>query len=223
MSLRKSLLFVTILVGMFVMNACKDINESSPVPGMYASSYFSFAPNTVLKYDGDSIIFNDFNNSIDTVEFYYTDSLIQIETIDNQIIYQFDRYLSYDGLEYVYLKSYSLNNHTNGVIRTEDLSNNYLLPYLFSKDSKWNGNQYQLGSEIEYSIDSMATIDLLGAQRKLLKVKQVDEENLIREDKVLEYYTQGLGMSRRYSKNVDKELVTKKIKSGSIVNLVLKP
>lgn len=223
MKARVSIRLVFAVFGILILQACKDTNESSPSPASYASSYFNFSANTLLYYEGDSIIFNDFNNSIDTVHFFYKDSLLAIDSTAKQTNYLFERYVSYDEFQYSYLKTYSLLVNTDGVIRNEDLVNTYLLPFIFSRDSKWNGNQYKLAEEQVFSLDSMDQIEMAGASRKIIKVKQMEEENLIREDQEFEYYVQGLGMSRRYSKNVDKELVTKKIKSGSIVNLVLKP
>jgi hypothetical protein len=223
MKRRISLGMLISLLGILTLNACKNDNESQLSPASYASSYFNFTANTILYYEGDSIIFNDFNNSIDTVHFYYKDSLHTIDSLQNQTHYEFERYVSYDELSYTYLKTYSIIINSDGVVRNEDLASTYLLPFIFSRDSKWNGNQYKSAEELVFSIDSMDNIELAGATRRILKVKQIEEENLIREDNEIEYYVQGLGMSRRYSKNVDKELVTKKIKSGSIVNLVLKP
>jgi hypothetical protein len=200
--------------------ACKDNNVGDTAPANNSDNYFNYSLNSKLYYKGDSIIYNDFNNSIDTIEFSYKDSVVGVDTIGDQIVYQFERFISYDDVEYKYLKNYSINRSKSvGIIKNEDLRNNYLLPYLFTKDSKWNGNQYQLGIYQEYYIDSLGTVIYASGTRKKVKVIQLDEKNLIEEYKTEEHYVEGIGMVYGYYKSINKDISTAEIKSGSIVIL----
>ncbi len=203
--------------------ACKDNSVGNAEPANNANKYFSYALNTTLHYQGDSIIYNDFNNSVDTVKFMYKDSLLSIDSLGEQTVYQFERFISYDNIEYVYLKNYSLNkNKSVGILKNEELRNNYLLPYVFTKDSKWNGNQYQLGIYQEYYIDNIGTVNYANGSRTTVKVIQLDEINLIEEYKKEEHYAEGIGMVYGYYKSINKEISTGEIKSGSIVILAHK-
>ncbi len=200
--------------------ACKDNSVGDTTPANNSDIYFNYSLNTTLLYKGDSIIYNDFNNSVDTIEFRYKDSVVGIDTIGNQTVYQFERFISYDDIEYRYLKSYSLNKSKSvGILKNEDLRNNYLLPYLFTKDSKWNGNQYQLGIYLEYYIDSLGTVVYANGSRKKVKVIQLDEKNLIEEYKTEEHYVEGIGTVYGYYKSINKDISTGETKSGSIVIL----
>ena len=217
--LNLSLLYLLLL---FVI-ACKDNSVGDLAPANNADKYFSYALNSTLHYQGDSIIYNDFNNSVDTVKFMYKDSLLSIDSLGEQTVYQFERFISYDEVEYKYLKNYSLNKSKSvGIVKNEELRNNYLLPYVFTKDSKWNGNQYQLGIYQEYYIDSIGTVNYANGNRTKVKVIQLDEKNLIEEYKTEEHYAEGIGMVYGYYKSITKDISSGEIKSGSIVILAHK-
>lgn len=212
-----------LLIALSVLVSCKKEEKSYLQAPTYAREFFDYAMKTSLNYVGDSIIYNDFSGSIDTVKFVYVDSLVQIDTVANQIIYQFNRYISYAGSTLQYLKNYSINKSINGIIRTEDLVNNFILPYQFVQTSKWNGNQYQIGIYQEYTADSVGKIEYGAAQRKQVKVTQLNETNLLEELKIEEKYVERYGMVYQYQKSIRKDISTGEIKSGSIVILALKP
>lgn len=202
-----------------VFTACKKESEVSIQTALQASSYFNYAPHAVLLYEGDSIVYNDFDNSVDTLRFYYKDSLVGIDSLDTEIAFQFERSHSNNGLEYQYLKNYTINLQPQGIVRTEDLHTRFLLPFSFNKDSKWNGNQYQTGDPEEYFIENISTIEYAGGMRSMLEVQQMNEKNLIREDVRQEYYLEGIGLKYLYSKGVNKNISTGNISSGNIVIL----
>lgn len=211
-----SLFFTAIIL----VVACKDNSVSDTTPANNSDIYFNYSLNTILLYKGDSISYNDFNNRVDSIEFSYKDSVVGIDTIGDQTVYQFERFISYNDVEYKYLKNYSINKSKSvGILKNEDLKNNYLLPYLFTKDSKWNGNQYQLGIYQEYYIDSLGTVIYANGSRKKVKVIQLDKKNLIEEYKTEEHYVEGIGMTYGYYKSINKDISTGEIKSGSIVIL----
>lgn len=217
----KNILFLVISLSFII--SCKKEEKSYLAAPTYAREFFDYPINTTLRYSGDSIIYNDFSGSTDTVEFEYIDSLVQIDSVANQIVYQFTRYITYDGSTFQYLKNYNINKSINGIIRNEDLTNNFILPYQFVQTSKWNGNQYQIGIYQEYVADTLETIEYNGGQRKRVSVTQLNEENLIDELKIKEQYVVNYGMVYQYQKQIRKDINTGEIKSGSIVILALKP
>lgn len=192
-------------------------------PALLAEDFIHYTEGTSLRYEGDSILYNDFNNSIDTVHFFYTDSLVRIDTVGEQLVYQFERFISYDGAAYQYQNNYSYNRSNQGVIRYENVSNHYILPPKFYLNSTWNGHQFQSTVVQEYTIDSMATLDFAGGFREMVRIKQIEEINLIEEEIQNEQYIEDYGLLYHYRKSVRKDINTGNIKSGSIVTLALKP
>lgn len=203
--------------------ACNKEQESQMVPALLADDFFNFQVSDVIRYEGDSIIYNDFNGSVDTVHFFFKDSIQYIDTVQTQIVYQFERMISYDGVSFQYLNNYSINRSEQGILRYGNLSNRYLLPPKFYLRTSWNGNQFQSPAEQKFIIDSLATIDFAGGFRVMVQVQQRNEVNLIEEYKETEQYVEDFGMVYQYRKNVRKDINTGRIKSGSIVILALKP
>jgi hypothetical protein len=207
---------------LFVIS-CKDDRPGDTTLATNSDEFFNYYLNSKIMYMGDSIIYNDFINNIDTIEFMYKDSVLDIDTIGDQIVYRFERFISYDDVKYTYLKNYTISKSKSiGILKNEELRNNYLLPYLFTKDSRWNGNQYQTGLYQEYYIDSLGTVNFANGIRKKVKVIQLDKKNLIEEYKTEEHYVQGIGISYGYYKSVKKDISSGEIKSGSIVTLAHK-
>ncbi len=207
---------------LLVLNACEEKKTTYPL--VSAVPFFDFVENTTLNYSGDSIIYNDFTNKIDTVTFFYKDSLVEVDTVGEQIAYQFERYIAYTPTStFQYLKNYTLTKGKIGIIRVEDLRNNFLLPAAFEIGTQWNGNQYQLGDEQLYTISNKVDSFIKGENRAVVEVVQQNESNLIEEDYINEKYAVGLGMVSAYYKHVSKDISSGIIKSGSIVTLVYKP
>lgn len=216
--------YTFLLVGLFFLTLISCEEKKSIYPLVSANTFFDFQKDVSLIFSGDSIIYNNFTNTVDTVSFQYKDSLIAIDTVGEQIAYQFERYIAYPPLfNYQYFKNYTLTKGKIGIIHVEDLSNKLVLPSSFEVGTKWNGNQYQLGDPKIYSITSIKDSTLNGANRKCVEVFQENEVNLIEEKISKEIYAVGLGMIYRNTRNVSKDISTGVIKSGSIVNLVFKP
>jgi hypothetical protein len=206
-----------------LFSACKKDEKSLMAPPWVAESFFNYNKSDVFIYKGDSIIYNDFDNSVDTIHFFYKDSVQSIDTVQTQLVYQFERMISYDGISYQYLNNYSINRSIQGVLRYGNLSNRYILPPKFYLNSTWDGNQFQSTVEQMFLIDSIATIDYSGGLRDMVNVLQVEEQNLIDEVKETEQYVEDFGMTYQYRKRLRKDINTGQIKSGSIVILALKP
>lgn len=202
-----------------VFTACKKESDVSMQTALQASSYFNYAPHTVLLYEGDSIVYNDFDNTVDSIRFYYKDSLVSVDSLDGQITFLLERYYSNNEVVYHYQKNYTITLQAQGIVKTEDLHTRFLLPFSFNKDSKWNGNQYQAGEPQEYFIENISTIQYAGGMRSVLEVQQMNEKNLIREDLRQEHYLERIGLKYLYYKGVNKNISTGNITSGSIVIL----
>ncbi len=197
-----------------LISACKEKQDTYPL--ISVDSIINYSEGTVLFYVGDSIIYDNFTQQRDSVRFEYKDSLTGIDTVGQQLAYQFERYIKYpNDNSYQYLKNYTLTKGSMGVIRVLDMYNDYILPSLIGINSKWNGNQYQLGDEQIYSIQSINEdeIDIL---RK-------NDKNLISEEVSTEKYAESIGLVYKYDKRVTLDISTGEIKSGSIVILAFKP
>ncbi len=203
--------------------ACKDDLEPQMLPPLLAEDFFTFNNSEVFIYEGDSIVYNDFDNTVDTIHFFYKDSIQSIDTVQTQIVYQFERMISYDGASYQYLHNYNINRSVQGVLRYGNLSNRYILPPKFYLRTNWDGNQFQSTVEQKFIIDSLANVDFAGGFRVMVQVQQRNDVNLIEEIKETEQYVEDYGLLYLYHKNVRKDINTGNIKSGSIVTLALKP
>ncbi len=212
------------LIGFILLTlyACEE--KKTIYPLVSANTFFDFQEKASLFYIGDSIIFDDFTNTVDTISFQYKDSLVAIDTVGEQIAYQFERSIGYPPLfNFQYLKNYTITKGKIGIIRVEDLSNKFILPLTFEAGNRWNGNQYQLGDEEIYTLMSLKDSIVNGSNRKIAEVLQQNDINLVEENITKEKYAEGKGMIYTFRKHVSKDISTGIIKSGSIVNLAYKP
>lgn len=215
-----------IICAVCLLTGCKkDSNESmNPNPTSYnANDFFFYQKKDVLNYRGDSIVYNNFSGSIDTNIFYYKDSLINVDTTNEVIHYEFERYYAKENKAFSYLKSYSIYKSVMGIIESVNLKSMYLLPGNCTKSSTWNYNQY---NDMEYQECSIINVEqnmYASAIRNLLTVKQLDEVNLIREDKAEMKFASGIGKIYEYKRGVDKDISNGQIKSGTILTLVYIP
>lgn len=214
-----------IIAAIFFIGCEKDANDSmNPNQTSYnANDFFFYQLNDVLNYRGDSIVYNNFSGSIDTSIFYYKDSLINIDTANEVIHYEFERYYAKENKAFSYLKNYSIYKSAMGIIESVNLKSMFLLPGNCTKSSTWNYNQY---NDLEYQECSIRIAEQKvyeTALRNLLTVKQLDEVNLIREDKAEMQFASGIGKIYEYKRGVDKDISTGQIKSGTILTLVYIP
>lgn len=207
---------------MILFTSCEEKKTTYPL--FNSVDFFNYSNSTVLYFTGDSITYNDFTNQRDSIRFFYIDSLIGIDTNNLEIKYNFNRFITYPNqIGYTYLTNYSITRTSNGILLLEDLKQNFILPNLFDYNSTWNGHQYQSTDELIYRIQSISNENYLGENRNIVHVLMNNDFNLIAEDKRVENYAEGLGITYSYHKNISKDLVTGEIKSGSIVTLVHNP
>jgi hypothetical protein len=214
-----------LIIALFLMilfTSCEDKKTTYPL--FSSVDFFNYTNASVLYFTGDSITYNDFTHQRDSIRFFYIDSLVDIDTNQLEIKYMFDRYISYPNQSvFTYLTNYSITCMSNGVLMTEDLKQNFILPNLFDSNSYWNGHQYQSSDELIYRIQSITNENYLGGNRNIIQVSMNNDFNLIAEDKRVEKYAEGLGIAYSYHRKISKDLVTGEIKSGSIVTLVHNP
>lgn len=211
--------------GATLLISCKKeevINTEEKLP-IDAKGFFIYNNSTVLHYEGDSIVYNDFDNTKDSIHFFYKDSIIGIDSFGTSISYQFERFISYDSISYTFLNDYTITINSAGIILTQNFENDYILPEKITKLSRWNGNQFKQAEEQIYLVKTLENLNYLSAMRDLVKVNKKEEINLIREDLEENEFVSELGLIFAYKKGVDKDIVTGNIKSGSIVTLVYKP
>lgn len=219
----KTIKAIVILCGFSVLYfSCEEKQEEYPLLSVH--SFINYSENTVLHYTGDSIIYNSFTQQRDSVHFEYKDTLVSVDTVGEQLAYQFERYLKHPtSSEYLYQKNYTLSKNSAGVIRVMDMHNDYILPAQIGIYSKWNGNKYQLGEEQVYSILSISEELINNSSKKVLSILRKKESNLIAEEASEEKYAESVGLLYKYDKNVTLDINSGEIKSGSIVILAFKP
>ncbi len=196
----------------FMLSQCK--NETL-APIDLKKDYFPLKLNSVIIYDVDSTVYNDFykpgtDGHKTTYSFQLKDIAVsEIPETAGRKTLLFERYKRENNGEWIFQK---VLTRTLTDVRGEEFQDNQrFVRFIFppEKDKKWNGNTYNNIGGQEYiftDADIPQTINSI-AFDSTATVKQIDEFNLIEENYASEVYANHIGLVKRDLKSITKALL----------------
>jgi len=202
-----------------VISSCKKEN-TAPNPSTTGSEYFSSIVGMSRIYQVDSIYWDDFNNTHDTISYQVKEEIpLTFIDIQGRPTQRLERYRvdSATG-NWVIWKVWFSNVTTTTGEQVEDNIRYLKITFSPALNATWNGNTFNtLGSQ-EYKIVTLNTADTQGSLQfnATLTVKQTDDDNLVYRKYNEERYAKGAGLYYRINEDVEKIFGTTNIKSGYI-------
>lgn len=218
--MRKNIYLILIALISF-MSACKKDSVIPPDPFYY--EYFPTKVGSFITYNCDSIVYDDFNNTVDTFRFQIKE-LYQSEFTDNsgRRAIRIERYKKWSDTTSWFLKDvwYTVTDNNQAEKIEEDVR--YIkLVFPVKAGKTWNSNALNSmdARETEYmDVHKSYSIGALSFD-STLTTENTEPENLVDEYRNTEIYAKGVGLI--YKKLVDVEFVvpTPEIQSGFVFTM----
>ncbi|MBK0382477.1 hypothetical protein I5M32_05835 [Pedobacter sp. SD-b] len=182
------------------------------------SEFYPLKVNAVLIYDVDSTAYSNFTNTSVNYKFELKDSITNtFDDLAGGLNYRIERYKRISPVspwvfQQVFTRSKTLRDGE------EFINNQRFIKIIFPPlaGSTWNGNSKNTIGEQDYTIENEiapATINNLTFDSTIV-VKEIDEQNLIREDLVNATYAKNVGLVQKEVTAVDKNISTGAITNG---------
>ncbi len=208
----------TFLLFLFVwifISACKK--NTFIEPQEFGFEYYPLSNSQVFIYAVDSVVFNDFNNSVDSFRFELRDSVVStFQDASGAAGFILERSKRTATNPWVFQRNI-VRVRKNTL--AEELKNNIrIVPLVFPAqlNRKWDGNAFNNLGTKEFEITKFEeSLSIGGTSFPLtLEVTQQNQSNLIREDKSTEVYAKEVGLVRSELVAVDKNINTGQITRG---------
>ncbi len=212
---------VSLIIFSISMMACKEkVVVEKKIIG---TDFNPIHLNSTWIYQGDSTIYDDFTGDSIQISFQYKDSLLSIETPNQDTIALIERKIRYsDTSTFVFLKDYTFTKNNLQFILNENGINFCKLVYPLQLNMQWDGNQYNHFGESKYELIQYNNPKLvLNQSTESVKILEKNDTNLIREDYQESEYGKLFGLIYFKSISVDKDISTGAITSGNSVTLRL--
>lgn len=209
---------LTALAFFMLSVSCKDDNTLPPLE--YGYEYFPLQAGTVVFYDVDSVVYDDFRQTVDTFSFSLRDSVTSSFTDDTkQDVYFVERYKKpSDTASWVYQQTMRVNRTPLTAEVVEGNQRYVRLVFPVAEGKYWNGNIYTNLGERRYRYTEVGRASTVNEKNfmQTLTVVQIDESNLIREDYAEEKYAINIGLIYKEVRELNKDIQTGKVTSGVI-------
>lgn len=213
--MNKIYLLSLVLVLFLAISCTKESN--APAKDLQ-NDFFPLKVNVVLIYDVDSTAYSNFTNSSTNFKFEIKDTVTNSYVdLTGGINFRIERYKritsSYPWIfQQVFTRSKTLRDGE------EFINNQRFIKIIFPPlaGSTWNGNSKNNIGEQKYLIENdiaSTKINSLSFDSTIV-VKEIDEQNLIREDLVNTTYAKNVGLVQKEVTAVDKNISTGKITNG---------
>ena len=196
--------YLFILLAAFFLNACKKSDDSVPE---YGYDYFpievgKFVIYTVTEINIDQAV------SVNDTSTYFLKEKIESQFIDNQgrPSLRIERYWRVSDTLPWTIKDIWYSTRTSSIAEKTEENVRYIkLAFPVKEEQSWNGNNYNLLNEWEYSytiIDQAASIGTLSFN-KIIKVEQRNNVNFVEYEKAWEVYAEGVGLVNKRFVDLD--------------------
>lgn len=210
---------------LLVFVACNDDDDETPQnQTLLGENYFPISIGQVKIFQVDSILYDDFNNSVDTLSFQRKEEVI--ETFIDEA----------ERLNYITTLSFRADSSSNWTViknftqvklrqRVEVMEDNIItvpLIFPFAENKRWDANAFNDLDEQIYSYKEMFKTYQVKQQvfDSVVTIAQIDTENLIQRIFAEEKYAPNYGLLFRKAINVETE-VSGEIRSGYDVSISL--
>lgn len=194
---------------------CKK-NETLP-PQNLKKEYFPLKLSSVITYDVDSTVYDDFTNQVTAYKFELKDTVIAVfsDGPDRNTI-RIERYKRIPGGGFNFQKVFT---RTLIDLRAEEfIDNQRFVSMIFppEENKTWNGNTYNnLGKQEFRFLETDIALNINSINfDSTATILQKQENNLIREDLVTEVYAKNTGLVKKEIRALDKNINTGVILKG---------
>jgi hypothetical protein len=204
---------------LILLNGCKKDSATTTANVNFGYTYFPSEVGLTRIYHVDSIYWNDFNNTHDTVS-YELKEVLDSTYLDNQQrpTQRVARY-KLDSLgNWVIFKVWASNRTTTTAERVEDNLRFIKMVFKPELNQKWNGNSQNILDAQDYQVKTLNTPETLGSLSfdSTMTVLQADDDNLVSKLYGIEKFATGVGLYYRQNINLNYIFPTNAIQSGYI-------
>ncbi|OAQ38136.1 hypothetical protein A5893_15140 [Pedobacter psychrophilus] len=210
----------------FCFLAISCTKESNAPAKDLQSDFYPLKINSVLVYDVDSTAYSNFTNTSTNYKFEIKDSITNtFDDLAGGLNYRIERYKRLNvNSPWVFQQVFTRSKTVRS--GEEFINNQRFIRIIFPPlaGSFWNGNSKNTIGEQDYSIENdiaASTINTLTFDSTIV-VKEIDEQNLIREDLVYATYAKKVGLVQKEVTAVDKNISSGKITNGFKFTLKIK-
>lgn len=167
-------------------------------------NYFPFEAGTYVIYDVDSIVHNDFTQTVDTFKYqikeYFESSFLDNS---NRNTIRIERYkkeyqdtIPYSAIPWRLTDVWYTNKTTTTAEKVEENQRYIKLVFPVEKKKEWDGNSYNTLGEQRYIYTDINTPREIGnmAFDSTLLITQANTENLIEKKYYVEIYSKNIGL-----------------------------
>lgn len=189
--------------------ACKD-DENEEFDIDYGYDYAPIAIGQSSIFQIDSIIYDDFNSSSDTISFQQKEEVVS-SFLDDAGAEAYRIELSQrtnDSIDWKLIRVFSSRKNKTRYVRTDNNIATVLLVFPPEKGKEWDGNFLNTKDELEFSYTSVNQAETINQQNypSIVTVLQEDEFNRIQQFFTEEKYARGVGLVYRKDKQLETEL-----------------
>lgn len=194
-----------LMLGILVLGGCDSDDQAVPEPFIQNQDYVRLEKGLSLTYRVDSIVYNDFNNSIDTSSFVVKqevkEKLTDSADIERYLIKQVTKSFKSGRLLGSVLYTMRLSQEEYQIFRNNQRE--LALKFPLKANSSWDGNLYNNLDSQEYMVKNIhQSATVLGKRYdSTLLIREQLSENLISLDAESTRYAKGIG--RIYQKKTN--------------------
>jgi hypothetical protein len=213
----KNVIYIFLVVAV-VFSACKK-DEKIEVDQGY--DYFPLKAGHTIIYDVDSIVYDDFTQTVDTFYFQLKE-VVESSFIDGQSreAWRLERYKKTDTTNWQIHQVWTAVRTMTTAEKVEENLRIIKLTFPIRNNKTWDGNSYNSLASREYrytEINEPAQVGSISFE-ETVQVLQGDDENLIEKYYAEERYARHIGLV--YKEIVDiKKAVSQQITSGKIYRM----
>ncbi len=215
--------FVLISFCFLILSCTKENN--APAKDLQAE-FYPLKVSSVLVYDVDSTAYSNFTNTSTNYKFEIKDSITNsFSDLAGDLNYRIERYKRLNTVspwifQQVFTRSKTVRSGE------EFINNQRFIRIIFPPlaGSVWNGNSKNTIGKQDFIIESEITPITINniTFDSTIVVKEIDEQNLIREDLVKVTYAKKVGLIQKEVTAVDKNISSGKITNGFKFTLKIK-
>lgn len=214
-------LFLLLNVLLSGLTSCKDTDTNLPAPPDMGYEYFPLKPGQRSFYHVDSIAWNDFRKTVDTFSYQLKDTITGLiyNELSGDSIFLMDRYQRENAFyEWSFSRTITLIRQEKRAEYNDENTPYVKMVFPVSAGITWNGNAYNSLPPQDYRYLQTGAAYMLpdGSNTPATLVRQLDNQNRIREEYAEETYGKDFGLLKRYVKMLDKDINTGAITSGYI-------
>lgn len=182
---------------LFMLSAC-ETKTNVIEPKKFDDDYYPLHAGQSITYDVDSIVYDDFTQTVDTYNYQITDVIVSAFTdgAGKQAYRVERRYQENDTSEIKKVQEFYVDNAQSNIQMTIDNRRYLKISYPAKEGKSWDGNLYNSLDEQEYTFKDVGKGNNINGHLfdETVTVVELDKENLIEKDYVAAVYARHTGL-----------------------------